>query len=145
MVEISLTLSGAFWSSPTPDWPCAVALLRMLVIQQQKTNGLSRTVGHGGVRRLRPQTQELVIPSSHGVGRIRLSLDHPHLDGGQVWASGGLQITPDASMHKAPPMDTIIVCGGVGIQRTVTREQVSWLQSQARKAQPIASPSCDET
>ena len=56
------------------------------------------------------------------------------VDGGQVWASDGLQITPDASMHKAPPMDTIIVCGGVGIQRTVTREHVSWLQSQARKA-----------
>ena len=28
------------------------------------------------------------------------------VDGGQVWASDGLQITPDASMHKAPPMDT---------------------------------------
>jgi transcriptional regulator GlxA family with amidase domain len=34
------------------------------------------------------------------------------VDGGQVWASDGLQITPDASMHKAPPMDTVIVCGG---------------------------------
>lgn len=24
-------------------------------------------------------------------------------DGGQVWASDGLQITPDAAMHSAPP------------------------------------------
>ncbi|EPN43845.1 AraC family transcriptional regulator, partial [Pseudomonas syringae pv. actinidiae ICMP 19096] len=54
------------------------------------------------------------------------------VDGSQVWASDGLQITPDAAMHKAPALDTVIVCGGVGIQRTVTREHVSWLQSQAR-------------
>lgn len=60
------------------------------------------------------------------------------VDGGQVWASDGLQITPDASMHKAPPLDTVIVCGGIGIQRTVTREHVSWLQSQARQSSASA-------
>ncbi len=59
------------------------------------------------------------------------------VDGGQVWASDGLQITPDASMHKAPALDTVIVCGGIGIQRTVTREHVSWLQGQCP---PIPSP-----
>jgi len=37
------------------------------------------------------------------------------VDGGQVWASDGLQITPDAAMHSAPAIDTVIVCGGVGI------------------------------
>ncbi len=55
-------------------------------------------------------------------------------DGGQVWASDGLQITPDASMHKAPPLDTVIVCGGIGIQRSVTREHVSWLQLHAERS-----------
>lgn len=61
------------------------------------------------------------------------------VDGGQVWASDGLQITPDASMHKAPALDTIIVCGGIGIQRTVTREHVSWLQSQARQSRRLGA------
>ena len=61
------------------------------------------------------------------------------VDGGQVWASDGLQITPDASMHKAPALDTVIVCGGVGIQRTVTREHVSWLQSQARQSRRLGA------
>ena len=54
------------------------------------------------------------------------------LDGRQVWASDGLQITPDASTDGAPPMDSLIVVGGVGIQRSVTREHVSFLQTQAR-------------
>ena len=61
------------------------------------------------------------------------------VDGGQVWASDGLQITPDAAMHKAPAMDTVIVCGGIGIQRTVTREHVSWLQSQARQSRRLGA------
>ncbi|KIQ31198.1 AraC family transcriptional regulator, partial [Pseudomonas viridiflava] len=61
------------------------------------------------------------------------------VDGGQVWASDGLQITPDAAMHQAPVMDTVIVCGGVGIQRTVTREHVSWLQSQARQSRRLGA------
>ena len=61
------------------------------------------------------------------------------VDGGQVWASDGLQITPDASMHKAPSLDTVIVCGGIGIQRTVTREHVSWLQSQARQSRRLGA------
>ncbi|RMN27205.1 AraC family transcriptional regulator [Pseudomonas coronafaciens pv. zizaniae] len=61
------------------------------------------------------------------------------LDGGQVWASDGLQITPDAAMNKAPALDTVIVCGGVGIQRAVTREHVSWLQSQARQSRRLGA------
>ena len=60
-------------------------------------------------------------------------------DGSQVWASDGLQVTPDASMHKAPALDMVIVCGGIGIQRTVTREHVSWLQSQARQSRRLGA------
>ena len=65
-------------------------------------------------------------------------------DGSQVWASDGLQVTPDASMHKAPALDMVIVCGGIGIQRTVTREHVSWLQSQARQSRRLGAV-CTET
>ena len=61
------------------------------------------------------------------------------VDGGQVWASDGLQITPDAAMHKAPTLDTVIVCGGIAIQRTVTREHITWLQSQARQSKRLGA------
>ena len=60
-------------------------------------------------------------------------------DGNKVLASDGLQITPDTSMHNAPAMDTIFVCGGVGIQRSVTRAHVSWLQSQARQSKRLGA------
>ena len=52
--------------------------------------------------------------------------------GAPVFASDGLQITPDASLAAAPRLDAVVVCGGVDIQRSVTREHVQWLQSQAR-------------
>src|SRR5690606_36178931 len=49
-----------------------------------------------------------------------------------VCASDGLQITPDAGLHNAPALDTVVVCGGVDIQHSVTREHLQWLQAQAR-------------
>ena len=60
-------------------------------------------------------------------------------DGGQVWASDGVPITPSAGMHNAPPADIVIVCGGVGIQGAVTREHISWLQGQARRARRLGA------
>jgi transcriptional regulator GlxA family with amidase domain len=61
------------------------------------------------------------------------------LDGAQVWASDGLQITPDAAVSAAPELDMVIVCGGVGIQRSVSREHVSWLQRQARHGRKLGA------
>jgi transcriptional regulator GlxA family with amidase domain len=49
-----------------------------------------------------------------------------------VSASDGLLITPDAGLDNAPALNVLIVCGGVDIQHSVTREHVLWLQSQAR-------------
>ncbi|MGF6098141.1 GlxA family transcriptional regulator [Pseudomonas sp. 18175] len=54
------------------------------------------------------------------------------LDGHPVWASDGVPVTPDGSITSVPPADTVIVCGGIGIQGTVTGELVKWLRSQAR-------------
>lgn len=54
-------------------------------------------------------------------------------DGAQVMASDGIRITPDSSIADAPPLDTVIVVGGVNITRSFSRRQVSWLQSMARK------------
>ncbi len=63
------------------------------------------------------------------------------LDGRQVWASDGLQITPDAGTDNAPAVDCVIVCGGVGIQRSVTREHVTFLQAQARQGRRLGAVS----
>ncbi|WP_277052743.1 GlxA family transcriptional regulator [Zestomonas thermotolerans] len=60
-------------------------------------------------------------------------------DGHAVTASDGLQITPDAGLAKAPPLDMVIVCGGVNIQNSVTREQVLWLQAQARQGRQLGA------
>jgi transcriptional regulator GlxA family with amidase domain len=59
------------------------------------------------------------------------------LAGEQVWASDGMPITPNASIINAPILDTVIVCGGTGIQSAVTREHVTWLRTLARRSKRI--------
>ncbi|MEQ6888725.1 GlxA family transcriptional regulator [Halomonas sp. CS7] len=61
------------------------------------------------------------------------------LDGAPVKASDGLQVTPDAGTTVPLAMDTVIVCGGVGPQRSVPREYVTWLQSQARQSRRLGA------
>lgn len=61
------------------------------------------------------------------------------LDGRPVSASDGLQITPDSSLSAAPALNVVIVCGGVDIQHSVSREHVQWLQSQARQGRHMAA------
>jgi transcriptional regulator GlxA family with amidase domain len=56
-----------------------------------------------------------------------------------VRASDGLQITPDAGMSTAPALDAVIVCGGVDIQHSVTREHLQWLQVQARHGRQMGA------
>lgn len=55
------------------------------------------------------------------------------LDGRPVWASNGLQISPNAAASNAPAMDALFVCGGKGIERSCTAEQASWLKSQSEQ------------
>nr|WP_319799266.1 GlxA family transcriptional regulator [Halomonas sp. M20] len=54
-------------------------------------------------------------------------------DGAPVRASDGLQITPDASLAIPLSLDWVVVCGGVGANRYISREHISWLQSQSRQ------------
>ncbi|MCO7232574.1 MULTISPECIES: GlxA family transcriptional regulator [unclassified Cobetia] len=61
------------------------------------------------------------------------------LEGTPVRASDGLQVTPDTSTEACPPLDIVIVCGGVGIQRSVHRPHVSWLQAQARAGRKLGA------
>lgn len=46
---------------------------------------------------------------------------------------------PDAGTDNAPAVDCVIVCGGVGIQRSVTREHVTFLQAQARQGRRLGA------
>ncbi|WP_339515520.1 GlxA family transcriptional regulator [Pseudomonas sp. RL_15y_Pfl2_60] len=61
------------------------------------------------------------------------------LTGATVSASDGLNISPDASLSSVPKLDSVIVCGGVDIQRSVTREHLQWLQQQARHGRHIGA------
>ncbi|MCB2551581.1 DJ-1/PfpI family protein, partial [Listeria monocytogenes] len=54
-------------------------------------------------------------------------------------ASDGLQITPDAGTANAPAVDCVLVCGGVGIQRSVPREHVPFLQAPARQGRRLGA------
>ncbi|SHE54005.1 Transcriptional regulator GlxA family, contains an amidase domain and an AraC-type DNA-binding HTH domain [Modicisalibacter ilicicola DSM 19980] len=54
-------------------------------------------------------------------------------DGQPVNASDGLQVTPDAATTIPLSLDWVVVCGGVGPNRNITREHVSWLQAQSRQ------------
>ncbi|WP_339428061.1 MULTISPECIES: GlxA family transcriptional regulator [unclassified Pseudomonas] len=58
-------------------------------------------------------------------------------DGNPVWASDGVPITPDGSILGVLPADIVIVCGGIGIQGTVTGELVKWLRGQTRYAKRL--------
>jgi len=54
------------------------------------------------------------------------------VDGHPVWASDGMPITPDCSIAAAPSADIVVVCGGTGIQHTLSDELMKWLRTQAR-------------
>jgi transcriptional regulator GlxA family with amidase domain len=53
------------------------------------------------------------------------------LDGRPVWASNGLQVSPNAAAGLAPAMDALLVCGGKDVEFSCTAEQGAWLRSQA--------------
>lgn len=58
-------------------------------------------------------------------------------NGAAVWASDGVPITPDGSWSNPSVADTVIVCGGVGIQSAITREHTTWLQALARQSKRL--------
>ncbi|WP_163649253.1 GlxA family transcriptional regulator [Modicisalibacter sp. 'Wilcox'] len=61
------------------------------------------------------------------------------VNGEPVRASDGLQVTPDASTSIPLSLDWVVVCGGVAPHRSVTREHIAWLQSQARQSRRLGS------
>ncbi|MDO6561930.1 GlxA family transcriptional regulator [Amphritea sp. 1_MG-2023] len=55
------------------------------------------------------------------------------VDGQPVSASDGITITPDVSVDSCPPLDTVIVAGGLNIPNVYNRVHINWLQSMSRK------------
>ncbi|MGC3871686.1 GlxA family transcriptional regulator [Halomonas sp. GXIMD04776] len=60
-------------------------------------------------------------------------------DGLPIHASDGVQVTPDASTSIPLSLDWVVVCGGVGPNRSINREHVSWLQSQSRQLRRLGA------
>lgn len=60
-------------------------------------------------------------------------------DGKPTHASDGICIPADSSIQDAPRVDSIIVCGGIDIQHSVTREHVQWLQQLAQKQKGLGA------
>jgi transcriptional regulator GlxA family with amidase domain len=61
------------------------------------------------------------------------------IDGQPVKASDGLQVIPDVGVSKPLSLDMVIVCGGIGPSRSVQREHITWLQSQARLSRHLGA------
>lgn len=55
------------------------------------------------------------------------------MDGQPVSASDGITITPDASVATRPPLDIVIVAGGLNITKVYDRSHINWLQEMDRK------------
>ncbi len=59
------------------------------------------------------------------------------LDGAPVTCSGGVTILTDMGLTEVDRNETIILCGGVDIEKATTPELINWVRRQARKGMPI--------
>ncbi|MBS3803531.1 MAG: GlxA family transcriptional regulator [Oleiphilaceae bacterium] len=58
-------------------------------------------------------------------------------DGEPVRASDGVLVTPDHATSETLALDTIIVCGGVGVDLSVRPEHLCWLKRQAKSPRRV--------
>ena len=61
------------------------------------------------------------------------------LDGAPVAASNGLALAPTAALDAMGPVDVVFVCGGVDVQRAVSRELLSALRRLAHERVALGS------
>ena len=61
------------------------------------------------------------------------------LDGKPVAASNGLSFSPTVSLDAMGPVDVIFVCGGVDVQRAVTKDLLVALRKFAQQQTPLGS------
>ncbi len=55
------------------------------------------------------------------------------VDGGCVQASDGMKIQVDTALSNAPPLDTLIVAGGINITKNYSKQELTWLKNLANK------------
>lgn len=58
-------------------------------------------------------------------------------NGQSVTCSNGLTIMPDMALEELPRDDIVLVCGGMGIDRTSTKNVLNWLRREARRGVSI--------
>ena len=61
------------------------------------------------------------------------------LDGRPVEASNGLALSPTVALEQMGPVNVVFVCGGVDVQRAVTRELLSALRRLAQRRVSLGS------
>ncbi len=59
--------------------------------------------------------------------------------GKTVTARGGYSVNPKYSFHDHPPMDVLIVVGGVHTEEMKKIKVLDWIESEAKKAKLVAS------
>ena len=58
-------------------------------------------------------------------------------NGEPVTCSNGLTIMPDMGLEELSRDDIVMVCGGIGIDRTSTKNVLNWLRREARRGVSI--------
>jgi transcriptional regulator GlxA family with amidase domain len=57
--------------------------------------------------------------------------------GGTVTSSAGVEFKLDSDLEDLPRDSTILVCGGVEVQKSTTKRLLSWLRKEARRGAPV--------
>lgn len=60
-------------------------------------------------------------------------------DGRPVRASNGIELVPEGDLETASVLGTVILCGGIDVQRFDSKLAVSWLRRMARKGADIGA------
>jgi transcriptional regulator GlxA family with amidase domain len=58
--------------------------------------------------------------------------------GGSVRCSNGTEFVLDGDLDEITRDDTLMICGGLDIQKATTRRVISWLRREARRGLPVA-------
>lgn len=80
------------------------------------------------------------MANSHAVGDVPYRLHVIGLDAGVVRAENGLAVTPGCTLDDAPPLDTLLIPGGIG-SRVVNADVrlLAWLRERATGTRRIVS------
>ena len=61
------------------------------------------------------------------------------LDGGPVVASNGLSLNPEGDLEAASKLDTIVLCGGIDVQKIAEKPLGPWLRRMDRRGADLGA------